>query len=808
MFKEHRELKENNLSDLLPWDCLIAPAIVLNKNGSFQSTIRYRGQDLDSATRAELISISSRLNNILKRLEEGWVIFSEAQRKKTTEYPQDCFPDYATKKIDEERKDFFKSGDLYESDYYITLLYLPPSDQQDKIKEMLITRDEEIIRSGYIRHLTNFKNNFLKLVDRLSEIMPEVEILKEGDLLTYLHSTISEKDNFINAPMKLAGIPIFLDSILPDTHLVGGFEPRLGKKHLKVISIMAFPTSSVPGTFDSLNRLGIEYRWCTRFIALDKKTTMAEIINYRKLHYAKRKGVINMLKEIFVQGETAEVMLDPEATEKANEANEALSDVQNDYVAGGYYTMTVTIVDEDYEALEEKVRLIEKNITNLGFTTIVESYNCLDAWLSSLPGNITANVRRPLFNSLSLVHLLPTSAVWAGAKKNKHLNSSSLLYTTTMGSTPFRLNLHYKDVGHTMIIGPTGSGKSTLLALIAAQFRRYKNAQVYFFDKDCSSKVLTYGVGGDFYNLAEGKEDELSFQPLARINLESEINWANEWLLDILVSENIKITTEIKKAVWSALQTLSKAPETQRTFSGLQMNMQNKILRDALTPFTIEGSYGRLFDSDFDNLSNGFWQVFEMGKLMNIKGACSHILSYLFHRLETDRLNGNPTLFILDECWLFLENEQFREKIAEWLRVLRKKNGSVIFATQSLSDVANSPILPAIQESCFTKIFLANPNAKTEQNQAIYKQFDINEKETEIISQMQPKRDYYFKSPDGSRSFDLNLSKLSLAWLGSSTKEDLDLADQILEKFGVDFNKYWLQAKGIELTEENNVFSK
>src|SRR3546814_12723013 len=83
----------------------------------------------------------------------------------------------------------------------------------------------------------------------------------------------------------------------------------------------------------------------------------------------------------------------------------------------------------------------------------------------------------------------------------------------------------------------------------------------------------------------------------------------------------------------------------------------------------------------------------------------------------------------------------FRSK--EWLKTLRKKNASVIFATQSLADIETSTIAPAIVESCPTRIFLPNERAVEPQITAIYRRFGLNDRQIEILSRATPKRDYY-----------------------------------------------------------------
>lgn len=786
--KEYRE-KPDRLSDFLPWAALVAPGVILNKDGSFQKSFRFRGPDLASATKGELVAITAQINNVLKRLAGGWAIFAESQRVKSQSYPESVFPDPITLLIDEERKRFFESGYHYESYYYFTLLYLPPQETSGRFENILLERNDQKEQVSYEAHLKAFLTESDRIFLLFSELMAEAVPLSDEETLTYLHSCVSTK----NHPVRVPEIPMYLDAFIADSPLVGGFEPKLGNHHLRTISILGFPGSSIPGILNNLNRLNFEYRWVTRFLPLDKEDAKAEINRYRRQWFAKRKGVASLVKETVSQSES--YLMDSDALNKAQDSDEAAQEVSADYVSYGYFTATVTVWDLDPVMVEKKVRAVEKTINSLGFTVVLETLNAVDAWLGSLPGHCRANVRRPLINSLNLAHLFPLSAIWAGPKENAHLDGPVLMYTQTPDSTPFRLSIHIGDVGHTMIIGPTGAGKSVLLSILAAQFRRYDRAQVYYFDKDASSRALTAGVGGDFYDLADEGEDTLSFQPLANIEDENERAWAAEWVYDFLRGENYQVTPDTKKTIWTALCSLATSPREQRTMTGLVLLLQDRELRQALEPATINGAFGKLFDSTFDNLDYGSWQVFEMAKLMNTPAAVPPTLSYLFHKLE-QRFTGAPTILILDECWLFLDNPIFAAKIREWLKVLRKANVSVVFATQSLRDVENSPVAPAIIDSCLTKIYLPNSNALDERTAKTYEAFGLNSRELEILATAVAKKHYYYKSAMGSRLFELALDEVALAYCAASSKEDQKMIKEILSIHGKDkFNIEWLKYK-------------
>ena len=219
-----------------------------------------------------------------------------------------------------------------------------------------------------------------------------------------------------------------------------------------------------------------------------------------------------MFKELLMDKESPE-NLNENAVMKFDEVKDAITSVEADVTSYGYYSTMIVVMDEDYETVNTKAQLVEQTLINLGFRAKIEDLNAVDAW--------------------------------AGESRNKHFQAPPLIYTQTAGNTPFRLSLHVGDVGHTLIVGPTGAGKSVQLNIIAASFRKYKDARIFIFDKGASSMVLTAGVGGRFFDL--GNENQhLSFQPLAQIDNDKEKQWVQEWLCDFIRQENVKITPEHK----------------------------------------------------------------------------------------------------------------------------------------------------------------------------------------------------------------------------------------------------------------------
>ncbi len=790
--------KASKLADFLPWAALIAPGVVLNKDGSLQRTARFRGPDLDSATPAELVATAGRLNSAFRRLGSGWAVFVEAQRLPARDYPLSEFPDPVSALVDAERRaQFEEAGSHFESAYFLTLVWMPPADDASRAERWLYEGAEDDDADPR-EHLTSFISRTDSLLGLLDGFMPEANWLSDEETLTYLHATISTRRQRVRVPET----PIYLDALLADCGLVGGLAPRLGDTHLKTLTIVGFPTATWPGLLDELNGQAFEYRWATRAICLDKTDAAKLFTRIRRQWFAKRKGIAAILKEVMTN--EASTLMDSDAANKAADADEALQELGADMAGAAYVTATVTVWDEDERRAEAKLKAVEKIVQGRDFTCMVETLNAVEAWLGSLPGHLYANVRQPPISTLNLAHMIPLSAVWAGPPRNDHLDGPPLFFADTEGSTPFRFSTHVGDVGHTLIVGPTGTGKSVLLALMALQFRRYADAQVFAFDFGGSIRCATLAMGGEFEDLAgvlSDTEDAVALQPLARIDDAAERSWAQDWLAGLIGREGVTIDPTAKDHLWSALTSLASAPVEERTLTGLSVLLQSQDLKRALQPYCIGGPFGRLLDAEHEALGAAEVQAFETEGLIGTAAAPA-VLAYLFHRIE-GRLDGRPSLIIVDEGWLALDDATFGGQLKEWLKTLRKKNASVVFATQSLSDVDGSNIAPAIIESCPTRVFLPNERAFEPQIAAIYRRFGLNDRQIEILARATPKRDYYAQSRRGNRLFELGLGEVALAFTAASSKTDHAAISEALAEHSVSgFAAEWLKRRGLDWAAE------
>jgi type IV secretion/conjugal transfer VirB4 family ATPase len=799
---EHRE-KPRGLADLLLPHAVVDDGILLQQDGSLLAGWSFRGPDMMSASAAEMDALSARLNGAL-RLGSGWMVQCDAIRSRAPGYPErGAFPDAVTRLIDDERRQqFMQEGTHFETEYFFTLTYLPPMEAEERIKGWLFegrnshadSRTAEQILARFRNRLDAFENIFSHLfqTERLGPTLTTDDFGRHqihDSLLRYLRRCIVGEDY----PAALPEIPCYLNDLLACEDFYGGIEPRIGRKHMSVIAVDGFPKLSSPGILRELDALPIEYRWNTRAILIDP----AEARNMLDKHRKKWRSKIRGWKDQIFKTHTGAV--DVHAQEMAADAEIAMGVAASGDVQFAQYSANIICLHEDRAQLYQNARLVIKTIQNLGFSCRIETVNAVEAWRGSLPGDGYSNVRRVLLHTLNLADTLPTTSVWAGLRENpsglmpKH--SPPLLFAATSGATPFRVNLHVSDLGHTLVVGPSGAGKSTVLGLIAAQWFRYPRAQVFAFDRGYSIWMLTMAASGEFYDLA-GSKTNLAFCPLKSIDGDTELQWAVGWIEVLCELNGLKFGPRHRNAVAEAVGRLRFSPT--RTLTELSAEVQDTDIRDALQHFTVMGPMGQLLDADCDVLGAGRFLSFETENLMQLDDkAVIPVLLYLFRRIE-QRLDGSPTLVILDEAWSYIRHEAFRNRLRDWLKTMRRKNAAVIMATQQISDIANSDIADVVLENCPTKILLPNAESRNPGSREFYQRVGLNERELEILQVGIPKQHYYVLSPLGRRLVDLGLGKIALSWVGVNGREERQIIENVMEQFPDTWRTEWLRLKGLE----------
>jgi type IV secretion system protein VirB4 len=808
--------KAAGLADLLNWSHLVDSGIVLCKDGSLLAGWFYRAPDIASSTDGERNWLSARVNAALSRLGAGWASWVDAVRLPSSSYPaaeRSHFPDPISRLVDAERRQqFLREGVHYEGEYAVVVQYTPPLRRKGKLADVIYDDDASDVVSPASRILEQFKKALADLEDAFGDAV-NLRRMESYDhvcsagrahlrdhLVNYLHFTLTGEETALNIPPAGA----YLDAVIGGRELWPGDTPRLGStidgRFICCVAIEGFPQESFPGILDALDHLPIAFRWTTRMIYLDQHETLAELRKYRRKWKQQVRGFWTQVFKM--QGGS----VNEDAVTMTGQAEAAIADASSAQVAFGYYTPVIVIMDEDRTKLIEFARLVVREITREGFSARIETVNAMEAWLGSLPGHTVPNVRRPMIHTGNLADLLPLAGVWTGQAENPcpfyPPASPPLLHGATSGATPFRINLHVGDVGHTLIFGPTGAGKSVLLCTIALQALRYPGVTISAFDKGRSMWATVRACGGRHYDIA-GDAGGPSFCPLSVLETDADLAWAEDWVATCFELQSGRAPTPGERdAMHRAMLLLRTAND--RTLTHYMAQVQDESVRSALRYYTLEGTLGRLLDAEEDGLAEAPFAVFEIEDLMTMgERNLIPVLLYLFRRFERS-LKGQPAYLLLDEAWIMLGHSAFRAKIREWLKVLRKQNCAVVLATQSLSDAARSGILDVLIESCPTKIFLPNAEAGTSGTtehpgpRDLYLAMGLNDTQVEIIRSATKKRHYYLVSPEGRRLFDLGLGPLALSFAGVSSKERISHLDRLAQRDGDRWPFSWLEEQGVD----------
>jgi len=760
--------------------------IIEGKLGELMVVWKYTGIDYESSSNDELNYVSTRLNDILRSLGSGWAMWTEAIRIETSVYPdaEDChFSDPISRMIDDERRIAVKEQEAhYETVAFIVLMYTPPSKMSRKFADAMVDDDsDEEKLSLEEKSLRLFKKQVEIFQGGLSSIFETVRLTPylAGDgcyycpILQLFHYCATG----INRTVRVPHPSIPFESLIAGQDFWPSLTPRVGDYFIGAVSIEGMHTFTEPAMLAVFDQLPLKYRWSTRFLFLYRHKAIA---------------TLDQLLQ------SANPRVDIDAENMVMDTDQALAEIRSGDVNEGYYTSAFILYAETVDALHDATDLFKNKLDSLGYGARIERVNAVETFLGSVPGNGYTNIARIPINTANLADLLPVASAWPGDQYNPcpfyEENSPPLIQGETPGSTPFRLNLHIGDVGHTFIAGPTGSGKSTLLALIAAQHLKYKNAQVFVFDKGNSMFPLCCGVGGSHFDIGhEDSNGEMPYQfmPLADIDKTSDILWANNWIENCLELQGVQVNAAKRTLISEAMQRLRSSPN--RSMSEYVANLQDREMREALDFYTISGDAGKLLDGENDSAEWNTFNVMEVGGLMETGDRIVlPVLLYLFKKIERS-LTGRPTLLILDECWLMLDHPVFRAMIREWLKTLRKANTAVVMATQSVEDAAKSGIMDVINTSCLTKILLPNSAIFDDQIGKFYREsLSMNENEIGLLAHAIPKQQYYYRSDKGKRIFELNLRPKTLAYVGRSSPEDIAKVRFLMEKYPDNWREHWL----------------
>lgn len=820
--REHRTLPVG-LADMLQWGFLVEGpdnAVVINKDGALVGAWRYSGPDTATASADVLDAVARQVNDALLPLSDGWMWHVDAVRRSAEPYTPGVFPSRSVDApdisvpgwIDAERRAAFAgpaqhgphTPAQFVSEYTLTLTYLPPPTTHARAAGVFVSGRGAGrgtgVAAAFAGLLVEFQRHAALLEQRFGGRFA-LQRLAADALVSHLHRCVTTLEHLVAPPP----VGAYLNTVIADQEFVPGFVPRIGDRHLHVVAIEGYPNERGGGRLDFLNSLPIPYRWSSRFIPVGQRGADKLIRRHRQAWFSKRKDLGTFLREMTSNREPSgyerqqddELFGDQDASAMLRDLNAAQAINAAGAVRYGFSTQVVVVADTDLATSAAYAAALTRALHDHGFTARLETVNAPEAFFGSLPGHGYQNLRRPLLHSKNLADLWPLTSVWPGLATNPSqyfpAGTPPLMHVATDGSTPFRLNLHVGDVGHTIVVGATGAGKSTLLGLVQAQWQRYAatlGAQTVVFDYDYSHWLLGRACGAQHYDLCAGRPDAVAFQPLADVDQPAERAWAGSWLEVLLELQGVAVTPERRGRLARALALVGEQPRPHRTLTELVTQVQDAALREAFAPYLAGGTYGQLFDAAADAVGDARYQVFELKHLLALGDKIvSPAFLYLAHRLER-QLDGRPTLTVVEEVHALLK-AGFPDLLRGWLLTQRKRNGAVVLVFHTPAQLEQLPARAVIVESCPTRILLPNAEARTELNARCYRELGLSDTELALVADAVPKRDYYVRSPLGARVVRLDLGPVARAFVGLPTGSGPDAMRRAVAALETEHGSRW-----------------
>ena len=543
------------------------------------------------------------------------------------------------------------------------------------------------------------------------------------------------------------------------------------------------PNGSKFGAIASLK----EYRPSTNAGILDGFLQMPfEFIISQSFTYINRMVAISSMQLQQIRMIQAEDV----AVSQIKEIDEALDSAMGGKFAFGSHHLTICCFEDSEKSVENAISMAVVEFSNVGITAVREKLNMEACFWSQLPGNLKYIVRKSTINTLNLASFASFHNYPSGKRVGNHWGDACTVLNTVSG-TPYFFSFHVRDVGHTMIIGPTGAGKTVMMNFLCAQAQKF-NCRMFFFDKDRGAEIFIRALGGKYSILEASKYS--GFNPLKLAETPENKAFLIEWLTVLLTVNGETITAEDMARITEAINGNYKLPYEKRVLRNIApfLGMGGPgSLAGRLEMWHSGGSHCRLFDNDDDIIDffSAYAFGFEMGEILKDKKSISPVLLYLFHRIQSS-LDVTPTMIILDEAWALIDNDVFAPKIKDWLKVFRKLNAFVVFATQSVEDATKSSISDTLVQQTATQIYLPNLKATEVYRTA----FMLSEREFQLIKTTDPGTRYFLVKQDQGGV----IAKIDLMGMGdvvrvlSGRAETVLLLDEIIKEVGSEKPEDWI----------------
>ncbi len=785
--KESRSRKEKPTSHFIPYKCHWDSNTILTKNNELLQVVKVGGFSFETADDEDLDIKKNIRNSLLKNMSSGNIVmyFHTIRRRKPVifdglEYTSDPTikvpNDFTTYLSNEWRKKHAGSRSFF-NELYVSILYRLDKAGVAIIEYFIKKLMQKSDKSAWENDMRDMQDSLREMSSRVVNTFHSYSARLLGvrksnsgyccDIMEFLGTLVN-----CGSSMQMAVPRNSIDQYLPTHRLFFGsrsIEARgpKGRRYAGILSILEYGPSTSAGIFDGFLQMPFEFVMTQSFVFANRTVAISKMqLQQNRMIQAGDKAVSQIA-----------------------EISRALDMATSGDIGFGEHHFSLLCSDSNLESLEDTLSMASVELSNSGIQPVRERINMEPSYWGQLPGNMDYIVRGSTINTLNMASFASMHNYPLGKVFNNHWGEYVTVLDTTSG-TPFYFSFHVRDVGHTLIIGPTGAGKTVLMNFLCAQAQKFK-PRMFFFDKDHGAEIFIRSLNGIYTTIDPG--GECNFNPLQLDDTGENRTFILEWLKVLVTSNGESLSSEDNKILSQAVSGNFKLEKKDRRLKNvvafLGIDGPNS-LAGRIAMWVGKGSHARIFDNEADNINLQQARVFgfDMTELLKDPVSLAPVLLYIFHRISIS-LDGQRTMIVLDEAWALIDNPVFAPKIKDWLKVLRKLNTFVIFATQSVEDAAKSRISDTLIQQTATQIFLPNLKATD-----IYRSaFMLSQREYILIKTTDPTSRYFLIK----QGVDAVVAKISLDGMTdiinvlSSRVETVLLLDRIREKYGNDPEK-WL----------------
>jgi type IV secretion/conjugal transfer VirB4 family ATPase len=772
--------------------------VFLTKSGELGVILEVRGVDYECLDGASIDGLTKRLESALKLFDENYRIYQYLFKRNNETIPYKLYGNPVVDTAIKNRIAYLtaKADTLFSLSVYYVIFFEGSRPKRKigsalaKFPEQPATALREIwayfsTRKQVVfldREITKAQATLLQkaqsFILQVSDFLT-VRLLDKQDAFRILKKTL----NFAPDKLDLAKLKYdtFLDYYLCESHLeCHRGHLRLDDYYVRVLTLKEPSAQSFPLIFKRLLEVEANYYVVTEWKKEDSGKT-------RRIIQAKRRHFHNTKRSFISQvnlndAAPQDVLLDDSKESQVRELGEGIKEIELHGNYFGQFSLTVVIYDLDIAKVDRACAEFYKVFSVHDAQLYEEKYNLLNAFLAAVPGNHAFNLRYLYLLNTNYADFSFLFTLHCGEPRNRHLRQEYLAVLETNHHTPYFLNLHYRDVAHTMILGRTGAGKSFLLNFLITNLQKYA-PHTFIFDLGGSFESLTHLFGGSYVRVGLESED-FKINPFSLPPTKENLDFLALFLKVLLQGSGMaELAPATERDLYHQIENLYSVAPALRTL-GVLANTLGHEMSDRLARWTRGGQFGFLFDNSEDTISFSQFQCFDFQGMSQYPEILEPLLFYILHRANAVIADRQITqvfkAFFIDEAWVFLKNPSIQRYVVEALKTWRKHNAAMVLSTQSLDELRRSDILDVIIESCATKIFLANPDMDRE----LYRrQFHLNENEVELISGLIPKQQFLIKTPELAKVANLTVDRKSY-WLYTNDPYDNRKRREAFENYG------------------------